>query len=117
VHLYYSAYAIAFTQKNEHEMTTILLSTRPATAPVADQRTVHLPLYKVLLHNDDVNSMEHVVQVLRHVFKFDRQVCNRIMIEAHRNGVALCTIEPVEQAELHRDQLISFSLVATIEPE
>jgi ATP-dependent Clp protease adaptor protein ClpS len=98
-------------------MTAILSSTRPDATAVVDQRTVHLPLYKVLLHNDEVNSMEHVVQVLRHVFKFDQQICNRIMIEAHQNGVALCTIEPVEQAELHRDQLISFSLVATIEPE
>jgi hypothetical protein len=31
--------------------------------------------------------------------------------------VALCAVEPLELAELHRDQLSSFSLVATIEPE
>ena len=98
-------------------MTSILLSTRPGTASVADRRTVHLPLYKVLLHNDDVNSMEHVVHALKNVFKFENEVCVRIMIEAHQTGVALCALEPIEQAELHRDQLISFSLVATIEPE
>jgi ATP-dependent Clp protease adaptor protein ClpS len=78
---------------------------------------VHLPLYKVLPHNDDVNSMEHVVNALMQVFKFTQQVCGRIMIEAHQNGVALCTIEPIEQAEHHRDQLVSLSLIATIEPE
>ena len=39
------------------------------------------------------------------------------MLEAHKNGVALCAVEPFEQAEFHRDQLISFSLTATIEPE
>jgi len=98
-------------------MTAILLSTRPGASPVADQRTMHLPLYKVLLHNDDVNTMEHVVAALKRVFKFDQRECDRIMIEAHRNDVALCTIEPIEQAELHRDQLLAFSLVATIEPE
>jgi len=76
-----------------------------------------MPRYKVLLHNDDVNTMEHVLKALRKVFNFDEQECVRIMIEAHNNGLALCTVEPLEQAEHHRDQLLSFSLVATIEPE
>jgi ATP-dependent Clp protease adapter protein ClpS len=51
------------------------------------------------------------------VFKFERLECERIMLEAHRNGSALCAIEPLEQAEFHRDQLTSFSLIATIEKE
>jgi ATP-dependent Clp protease adaptor protein ClpS len=87
------------------------------TSPVADRETVTMPRYKVLLHNDDVNSMEHVVKALRQVFRFPLPECERIMIEAHNNGLALCTVEPLEQAELHRDQLLSFSLVSTIEPE
>lgn len=87
------------------------------TAPIAERETIIMPRYKVLLHNDDVNSMEHVVKALRQVFKFDEQECVRLMIEAHNNGLALCAVEPLEQAELHRDQLISFSLVASVEPE
>ena len=87
------------------------------TAPVADREKIVMPRFKVLLHNDDVNSMEHVVMSLRKVFRFDEQECVRIMIEAHNNGLALCIVEPLEQAEHHRDQLISLSLVATIEPE
>jgi ATP-dependent Clp protease adapter protein ClpS len=61
--------------------------------------------------------MDHVVRTLMRVFRFDQSECERIMLEAHRNGVALCTVEPLEQAELHRDQLQSSSLIATIEPE
>jgi ATP-dependent Clp protease adapter protein ClpS len=61
--------------------------------------------------------MDHVVRTLMRVFRFDQSECERIMLEAHRNGVALCTVEPLEQAELHRDQLQSSSLTATIEPE
>jgi ATP-dependent Clp protease adaptor protein ClpS len=76
-----------------------------------------MPLYKVLLHNDDVNTMDHVIRALLQVFKFDLQACERIMLAAHRNGAAVCTTEPLEQAELHRDQLLSFSLTATIEKE
>ncbi len=91
----------------------------PKTTPgaVVERHTAYIPLYKVLLHNDDVNSMEHVVRALMQVFKFEEHRCEQIMLEAHKSGVALCTVEPLEQAELHRDRLQSFSLVATIEAE
>ncbi|HSB33066.1 MAG TPA: ATP-dependent Clp protease adaptor ClpS [Nitrospirota bacterium] len=90
-------------------------STRPET--VTERAPTAFPLYRVLLHNDDTNTMDHVVRTLMRVFRFDQSECERIMLEAHRNGVALCTVEPLEQAELHRDQLQSSSLIATIEPE
>ncbi len=95
------------------------MTAAPTTKPgaVIEQHTALMPRYRVLLHNDDVNSMDHVVKALRRVFKFGPEECERIMLEAHRNGVALCAVEPLEQAELHRDQLISFSLISTIEPE
>jgi ATP-dependent Clp protease adaptor protein ClpS len=82
-----------------------------------EQSTLHIPLYRVLLHNDDHNSMEHVIRALKRVFQFELTECERIMLEAHQNGLALCTVEPLETAEHHRDQLISFSLISTIEPE
>jgi len=81
-----------------------------------DREVTHNPLYNVLLHNDDVNSMEHVVRALLQVFKFELAMCEQIMIEAHNSGIALCTVEPYEQAEHHQEQLRSLSLVATIEP-
>jgi len=92
---------------------------KPAVQPLprVDARKELIPRFKVLLHNDDVNDMAHVVRSLMRVFRFDRPRCEGIMMEAHREGVALCTVEPLEQAELHRDQLASFSLIATIEPE
>lgn len=94
---------------------TNIPSTKPGT--LLERSIKLLPRYRVLLHNDDVNSMEHVVKSLMRVFRFDTPRCEQIMLEAHKNGVALCATEPFEQAEFHRDQLISFSLIATIEPE
>ncbi len=95
------------------------MSDQPSTKPgaVLERHVTLMPRYRILLHNDDVNSMDHVVAALERVFRFGRAECERIMLEAHRQGVALCTIEPLEQAELHRDQLIALSLIATIEPE
>ncbi|MCK9419382.1 MAG: ATP-dependent Clp protease adaptor ClpS [Nitrospirae bacterium] len=96
-------------------MSKILPLSQPGTR--AEQYTLHIPLYKVLLHNDDHNTMEHVIKALARVFKFEQGVCERIMLEAHQNGIALCTVEPLEKAEHHRDQLNSYSLISTIEPD
>jgi len=96
-------------------MTKTLPLSRPGTS--SEQTACHIPLYKVMLHNDDHTSMEHVIKALMRVFKFELHLCERIMLEAHQNGVALCTVEPLEKAEHHRDQLVSYSLISTIEPE
>ena len=94
---------------------TTFIKTKPGA--VLEYSTTHFPRYKVLLHNDDVNSMEHVMQALIRVFRFDEHVSAQITIDAHNTGVALCIVEPYEQAEFHRDQLRAYSLFATIEPE
>jgi ATP-dependent Clp protease adaptor protein ClpS len=92
--------------------------TRPETPtrPDDEQRTHVLPPYKVLLHNDDVNSMDHVVRsLMRSVPGIGRAAAMRIMLEAHLTGVALVTVCPLELAELYRDRLESCGLTATIE--
>jgi len=76
-----------------------------------------MPLFKVLIHNDDDNSMEHVVYALQEVFKFEPQKCISIMLEAHQSGVALCKTSPKEHAEMYKEMLKALSLVATIEPD
>ena len=90
---------------------------RPKLDVVVEERVHHLPLYRVLLHNDDVNYAQYVVKVLQEVFHFDQHEAEAIMLEAHQTGVALCVIEPLEQAEFHAGQLTSARLTATIEPE
>jgi ATP-dependent Clp protease adaptor protein ClpS len=100
--------------------------TAPPETPTATPETPKLPNiedltrlfppYKVLLHNDDHNSMDHVVRsLLRSVPKLSRIRAVQIMIEAHNSGVALVIVCPLEQAELFRDRLESCGLTATIE--
>jgi len=90
-------------------------STVTIERPKTDIQT--MPMYKVLLHNDDNNSMEHVVFSLQEVFKFDVQKCVSIMLEAHQSDVALCKTEPKEHAEMHQEMLEALSLISTIEPD
>lgn len=86
------------------------------TENVTESKTRLAPQYKVLLHNDDYNAMHDVVRALCETFRFKTEEAALIMMEAHSEGVALCKIEPLEHAELHRDQLQAQGLIATIEP-
>lgn len=76
-----------------------------------------LPRYRVMLHNDDYNAMDHVVLALvRVVGDMDPDKAIQIMLEAHLHGVAQVIICPKEVAEHYRDGLQSYGLTATIEP-
>jgi len=81
------------------------------------------PLYRVLIHNDEVTPMDFVVMVLIQVFKKDAGEACRIMMEAHTADTALVAVLPLEQAELRVDQAHSlartakFPLTLSYEPE
>ncbi len=79
--------------------------------------TEHVRRYAVILHNDDVNSMEHVVSsLLKSVPTLSEQDAVRVMMDAHLEGKAIVTVCPLETAEFYRDRLQSFSIGASIEP-
>lgn len=94
---------------------------RPEQDTASRQRLT--PLYRVLIHNDDVTPMDFVVIVLIQVFKKDMREAHEIMLEAHGAGTALVTVLPLEQAELRVDQAHSlartakFPLTFSYEPE
>ena len=76
-----------------------------------------LPPYRVILHNDEINAMDHVVRSLvRSVPRIGLAKATAIMLEAHRTGKATVVTCPKELAELYRERLQSYSLTATIEP-
>ena len=76
------------------------------------------PRYRVLLHNDDYNSMEHVVQVLmKTVPSITQPQAVSIMMEAHTNGMALVITCAQEHAEFYCETLKTNGLSSTIEPD
>tara|TARA_Y100001968_G_C18969060_1_gene531409 strand:- start:23 stop:334 length:312 start_codon:yes stop_codon:yes gene_type:complete len=76
------------------------------------------PRYKVLLHNDPVNSMEFVVNTLRQVVpQLSEQDAMAIMLEAHNTGVGLVIVCDLEPAEFYAESLKAKGLTSTIEPE
>jgi ATP-dependent Clp protease adaptor protein ClpS len=86
---------------------------RPIVETASDERLEDM--CQVVLHNDDWNTADHVVRCLVHVFGHSRQLARRIMLEAHATGRAVAEVEGETQAKLHRDQLQSHGLSATVE--
>ena len=77
-----------------------------------------LPRYKVLLHNDPVNTMDYVVTTLRQVVpQLSEQDALAVMIEAHNTGIGLVIVCDLEPAEFYCETLKSKGLTSTIEPE
>ena len=81
----------------------------PDVLPETETRTrvQRQPPYAVVLHNDDVNTMDFVVLVLRKVFGFTAEKCVELMLEAHEKGKAVVWVGPLEVAELKADQIHS----------
>ncbi|MEI7553705.1 ATP-dependent Clp protease adaptor ClpS [Candidatus Chlorohelix sp.] len=88
------------------------------TVPEIDEALLRklLPPYKVILHNDEHNSMDHVVKaLLKSVPQLKKQAAIKIMMTAHEKGKAVVTACPREIAELYQARLLSFGLTCTIE--
>ncbi|NJL60783.1 MAG: ATP-dependent Clp protease adapter ClpS [Methylacidiphilales bacterium] len=76
------------------------------------------PRYRVLLHNDDYNSMEYVVQTLiTTVPSLSQPQAVSIMMEAHSNGIALVITCAQEHAEFYCETLKEKGLSSSIEPD
>ncbi|MFQ4137198.1 ATP-dependent Clp protease adapter ClpS [Nodosilinea sp. PGN35] len=87
---------------------------RPTTSTVRKPA----PRYRVLLHNDPVNSMEYVVEsLLKVVPSLTMPQAVDIMMQAHTAGVALVITCALEHAEFYSEGLCSLGLTSTIEPD
>jgi ATP-dependent Clp protease adaptor protein ClpS len=76
-------------------------------SPRKDAAPKRQPPYAVVLHNDDVNTFDHVVAVLRKVFQFDRMIAFRLTLQAHLSGRSIVWSGSLEVAELKADQIRS----------
>ncbi|MBF2035939.1 MAG: ATP-dependent Clp protease adapter ClpS [Leptolyngbyaceae cyanobacterium T60_A2020_046] len=76
------------------------------------------PRYRVLLHNDDFNSMEYVVESLLTVVpSLTTPQAVDIMMQAHTAGVALVITCALEHAEFYCEGLKGRGLTSSIEPD
>lgn len=104
-----------------HNRPRLIVSSVQPALPRTDEEVRmalrQLPHYRVILHNDDYNAMDHVVLALvRTVPQLNPQRATAVMLEAHLHGVADVIICPKETAEFYREGLEQYGLTSTIEP-
>ncbi len=75
-----------------------------------------LPMYRVILHNDDENDVEHVIRTIVMLTPLNGQDAVERTLEAHHTGCSLLLVTHKEHAELYAEQFQSRSLTVTIEP-
>lgn len=95
----------------------------PQIETVRDAKTELEPLYRVIIHNDDVTPMDFVVNVLTSIFQLAQRDAMEVMLTAHYNGSAQVQILPKSEAEKRVNKahfaagLEGYPLHFSIEPE
>lgn len=87
------------------------------TLPETSVETRLLPPYRVILHNDDVSSFEHVILTILKLTPLDEMEAVERTIEAHETGQSLLLVTHRERAELYCEQFATFQLTVTSEPD
>jgi ATP-dependent Clp protease adaptor protein ClpS len=64
-----------------------------------EEETELEPLYRVIIHNDDVTPMDFVVHVLKTIFYLSNRKAAEIMLRAHFYGIAYVQTLPKSEAE------------------
>ena len=86
---------------------TIYPTTKPEER--TDTRTERQPPYAIILHNDDVNTMEFVVAVLQGFFSMSREQATQVMLKVHREGMGVCGVYSKDIATTKVDQVIAYA--------
>jgi ATP-dependent Clp protease adaptor protein ClpS len=87
-----------------------------------DQEAAKAPLYRVLIHNDDVTPMDFVVHILGTIFFVPNPNAAHIMYTAHLRGRAYVQTLPKPEAQKRLNQahfaarLQSYPLEFSMEP-
>jgi len=76
-----------------------------------------LPPWKVILHDDDVNLFDDVVQAVCTLAGLNKEEAVVRVQEADRTGSALLLVTHLERAELYVEQFASCNIMATAEPD
>jgi ATP-dependent Clp protease adaptor protein ClpS len=88
-----------------------------------EEQTDEGPLYRVIIHNDDITPMDFVIDILISIFELPAANASHIMYTAHLNGNAYVQTLPKPEAQRRINQahfaarLKGYPLQFTMEPE
>jgi ATP-dependent Clp protease adaptor protein ClpS len=99
------------------------VKTIPQIEPVSVPETDLEPMYRVIIHNDNVTPMDFVVHILERIFFVSGPAAVEIMYTAHFNGAAYVQSLPKSEAQNRIGRahfaagLEGYPLRFTLEPE
>ena len=67
-----------------------------------------MPMYHVILWNDNDHSYDYVVEMMRKLFGYQQERGFQIAKEVDKSGKAVCVTTTLEHAELKRDQIHAY---------
>ena len=87
------------------------------TSPTCDTspKTNTLPPWRVILHNDDVNTANAVAERVQEITPLDEQDAVLRVKEADEEGQSLLLTTHQERAELYVEQFETFKITVTAE--
>ncbi len=81
------------------------------------------PMYRVIIHNDEITPMDFVIVILQRIFELNPLQSEHVMLIAHLEGMAYVCALPFTEAKKRvgkahfAAQLEGYPLLLTIEPE
>ena len=75
------------------------VKTAPRTEPTPVPETELEPMYRVIIHNDDVTPMDFVIRILERIFFVSGPAAVEIMYTAHYTGAAYVQSLPKNEAQ------------------
>jgi ATP-dependent Clp protease adaptor protein ClpS len=119
----YSFFSINILQTIK--MATEILPETPGVMHEGDERVQIklLPLYRIIMWDDDVTTMEFVIRMLVKVIGVEYSEAEKLMFQVHFTGFAHVATMPLERAEFKVQQvhtaaaLEDYPFRCTIEPE
>ena len=97
----------------EFQMKTIL-NTQTIDAPQIEDH-VSFASHQIVLYNDNVNTIEHVIRCLIHICKHTIEVARQIALEAHREGRSIAYIGSHDECLDRKIQLQNERLTVQVE--
>jgi ATP-dependent Clp protease adaptor protein ClpS len=97
--------------------------TTPGIKTTEQQETTREPLFRVIIHNDDVTPMDFVIHILVQIFHLHPTDAARVMLTAHYQGAAYVQTLPRSEAQSRIGKahfaagLESYPLHFSMEPE
>lgn len=70
----------------------------PKTKSLEKSQLKEPKMFKIMLLNDEVTTMDFVIEILMNVFQYNFDEASKIMLEVHYNGSGVCGIYTQEIA-------------------